>query len=247
MLGAFRDLPVTRAAIGGLDPFNSDPTLLDSLLDAKVLLRRYAVTCPSCYTGQIAFNSKRKAESTLRSSGDRCLNCLQGRLAVSEVLQVEPLSAAALQQGLWLESLASDTVGELSPLVWTGQMIENIEIDVLCVFAGMTILIECKDTNFGQNDLYVAAAKAEQVGANLVVIISTQPFHQNVVDGVMKIGKDSSRRDFRTITCSNASEIGNELRTLLLGRSEHHVRDWLSDDGSLYDFSFSDMYKVLVK
>lgn len=92
----------------------------------------------------------------------------------------------ALKQGLWLEHLVADICLQFTPDVWAGQMADLFELDVVAMIDGQTLLFECKDSSFGQNDFLVALKKAHDVEASTLLLLSTRPFHPNVIRAINK-------------------------------------------------------------
>jgi hypothetical protein len=115
-------------------------------------------------------------------------------------------------------------------------MVESDEIDVVAVFAEQVVLVECKDTSFGQNDLYVTSVKAQNVGADVVIILSTRDIHQNVRNAIPRIGKSSDereflggvQRDFHLVSDANARAISEELDRILGEISSENMNSWIA-------------------
>jgi hypothetical protein len=171
----------------------------------------------------------------VNDTGGECAACGATALKTVEAYSVAEPFFRGVRQGLWLESLASDVLQSRTDTVWTGQMVGTNEIDVMGVTADRTILIECKDTSFGQNDLYVTAIKAGQVEADEVVVVSTRELHQNVMSQIQKIGRDSGVREFSVVTETTASAIEQELTRVLDGFRRQQLADWISghDDSEI--------------
>jgi hypothetical protein len=147
-----------------------------------------------------------------------------------------------IQQGLWLESLASDVLASRTSAVWAGQMVDLNEIDVLGVVADSTILMECKATSFGQNDAYIALVKAQQLEIDTVVFISTKELHRNVQDSVDKMDRTSRHLRLRTIATPSASKIRRELLKVLDELTGNQLAEWFGRD-ILFPFSASANYR----
>ena len=82
--------------------------------------------------------------------------------------------------------------------VWVGVMHDNDELDVVGVGLNKSILVECKDGAFGQNDLYSLMIQAGDIGSDVVLIVTTQPVHSNVKTTLDKY-KERGRRVMKII------------------------------------------------
>ncbi|MEX2158971.1 MAG: hypothetical protein WEB04_06165 [Dehalococcoidia bacterium] len=220
---AFGRLAVTRDTLEQLEAFESDPDLLTLLLSNKdCLTTHFGVRCLDCGGPQMDFEERREAELALAASSGKCSQCGSAKLAVVETLEVADVYLRGVQQGLWLESLASDVLTERTDLVWSGQMVGTKEIDVLGVLGDKIVLVECKDTSFGQTDLAMIGLKADEIRPDLIVVISTRDLHHNVKDDIEKMDKD-----IRVISEQSAEVIRAKLDELLCAVSAEHVRDFL--------------------
>jgi hypothetical protein len=156
--------------------------------------------------------------------------------------------------GLWLESLAEDTMRARTGTVWAGQMVGPSEVDVLAVFANQTILIECKDNSsgrkqrsLGQNAIHIAAAKSEQVNAGIVVFLTTgngvSPGAQHVLK---QLEKAHTGRKFLVVSASKTEALRAGLNEVLDGMAHSHIDYWLrgevSDKDSLARFLEKDWF-----
>lgn len=101
------------------------------------------------------------------------------------------------------------------------------------VFSLITrVLIECKDTTFGANDLSVLAMKAMQLSADKVIIITTRDVHQNVLDAIPEMTRGLDARSFEVISQPSASEIRKELDAYLDRLATEYVQSWLEPNKS---------------
>lgn len=186
IVSAFGTEPATRDQLlravtvpgGGRPPKKA----LAALLDADGLFREsYLIGCPDCGERALAFARRDQAERTLKQAADRtCSFCRAGRLAVVDAYAASEHAAKALQQGLWLESLVHETLQRESLVALAGRMLEAFELDVACVAYGNVVLVECKDAPFGQTDYVNLVVKAQELRADLVGIVTTNPLHENV-------------------------------------------------------------------
>jgi hypothetical protein len=123
---------------------------------------------------------------TNAATQDACRRCYAD--AVREECRGGAIATAsmksALRQGLWLEHLVADMCLQFTQDVWVGVMADLFELDVLANVDGQSVLFECKDTNLGQNDFLIALKKAHEVEASVLVLLSTKPFHANVIRAI---------------------------------------------------------------
>lgn len=221
---AFRSLSVPETALVQIDVFSEGAAKLSKLLAAEgALSRNFSIQCKDCGQKFSDFPLEASAESSLVQSTGKCPNCGAARLEVVPTFALTVTFASAIQQGLWLESLASDVAEENTDLVWTGQMVGSKEIDVLAVLADKTVLIECKDTSFGQTELAMTALKAAQIQPDLIIVISTRDVHHNVRQDIDKLG-----RDLRVISEPTAPGIRSQLSEMLEGLKQEQFTNWLA-------------------
>jgi hypothetical protein len=100
-----------------------------------------------------------------------------------------------LNSGLWLEWLVHRAMYPFTPLALVGVMLGMHELDVLAFSAGNIIAVECKDTPFGGRDFMVAAHKARQAHADLLVVATTHPVHPNVERSIAEFRKQAEEAD----------------------------------------------------
>jgi hypothetical protein len=223
---------LSRKQLDELSTGWNDPASLDALISSGVLQSGFQIQCQKCNNLQLLFLERPAAEQAARSS--RCA-CGGRDLAIVESFGITPAHQKCLKQGLWLEFLVSETVGRVACKQWSGYFADENEIDVLSVIANHLTLFECKDTSFGQNDLYVAAMKAERIGASKVVIVSTHDLHANVLQVMSAMNAGSSNRPARYITVISplAYEIEKQIGKLLDDWSADDLRHWLrQNDGA---------------
>lgn len=224
----FRSLPVTRFEFDHLPIFGGKPEAIDRLMSEGALSSSFQMRCKSCGNPSLIFTTSAEAEQALHGS-IRCA-CGESRLHIVQAYSLESAFQRALQQGLWLEALVRDVIDRYACAQWHGRMLGTHEIDAFCVVAGMILMLECKDRNFGQNDLYVAAAKAQRLRADMVVIVSTRSLHSNVEEEIAVLnqqrGTDGDR--FVPIIHATASELRSQLEALLNQVQKISLRNWLT-------------------
>src|SRR5205823_1444715 len=132
------------------------------------------------------------------------------------------------REGLWLEALADDIVSSRSFKSWQGYDFSGDEVDVLGVIGQTRVLIECKDTNLGRNDLYVALNKAKNLRAELI-ILTTKDIHPNVQSIIRNLANQNSNTLGAgtiiptIISSSSADVIRNALEEALDKTLEDHL------------------------
>jgi hypothetical protein len=154
---------------------------LKIIQDDSIFSQKHALYCEN-HGASIFLDSEKKAlELKHASSCPHCGNELHHTPVYGLTRDAEMGS-----QGLWLEELVGTTVRERTPHVWCGKMTDSNELDVISVLYEKIFLFECKDSSFGQNDFYILMAKAEQIRADVVVIVTTHEVHPNVRQLVTK-------------------------------------------------------------
>lgn len=196
--------------------------------DSRLFERSYGIRCKTCGSMQLVFPTRDKADDAMAHSKNYCAACKsEGTLAITEAYETIETARLAIQQGLWLESLASDVVSQVTEHIWTGQMVNSSELDVLSIYCDKIVLIECKDSSFGQNDLHAAAAKAEDVRADIVMIVVTRDLHPNVQASVDRYNQ-KGERTFRTIVNNSTKKIQSALKTSLEETRSNFINRWFS-------------------
>jgi|GEM_PF-4900212 len=222
--------PTPRAGLLQLDLFASQPQVLDNLLkDQSVVKLHYSVFCSKCNLSQLAFEERDKAQEVITMVDERCGACGERKLTILDTYAPNEAYVRALQQGLWLESLVADILEERTNAVWVGQMAKRDEFDVIGVYADEVVVVECKDTSLGSNDTYITAAKAENVGAGLTIIVTTREVHQNVQDAISEMSRGGRDRRVEIIAESNANDIRSRLNEVLDKLPSRTVRKWMAD------------------
>lgn len=183
IVNALGGSPITSDLLKQHEAFKDRVDQLEATLsDSDLAAKQFIIYCGECGVQHLAFQSLQRARSVLSEVDSRCVSCGQPGLDVVESYTLSEIVVKGLQQGLWLESLASEVMSRRCDAVWSGQMVNTNEVDVLGVHLGATVLVECKDTSFGQNELYVAAMKAQDLGADTVIIATTRDVHPNVLE-----------------------------------------------------------------
>lgn len=120
-------------------------------------------------------------------------------------------------------------------------MVETNELDALATFAESVWLVECKDSRFGQNDLYVTAIKAEAVGADHVVVLTTNDIHENVQQAANQIRESGRRRrsGFKFLSAQGAADLRSQFEEVLMEAQANHIRGWLAPSTEWFPGSHS--------
>ena len=233
IISAIGDAPAQREALEQLEPFKKDPSALVAILrDPDISVPHYTIFCANCDTPHLTFTDRAGADRAVSDSGRRCGLCREQELGLLDTFAVREEYARSLAQGLWLESLATDVAAYRTIEVWTGQMVGPHEVDVLTVLGDRVVLIESKDTSFGQNDLSVTAFKAQDVGAQVVVILTTRDVHENVIETINKLSRQGvERREYRMISSPSADVIRTQLLDVLDELDARKLQTWLTPSG----------------
>lgn len=194
----FQEQAVPVTALARLDEFAENQEALDTFLsEESVVAKTFGLHCSSCEQTHVVFPNEESARRTIAESDAKCGSCGKEDLTVLNIFGVRRPILRALRQGVWLESLTEDALKSRTDLVWSGQMADRDELDVVAVLADQVVLVECKDTSFGQNELYVTLAKAQNIGANEIIIVSTKDIHSNVWEAIRELNENAdSRRSY---------------------------------------------------
>jgi len=228
---AVGDSPVPADILGQMETFRRRrQRLKDIVSDQSLAQKHFLVFCKSCGLPHLAFDTPERAAAVIADVNGKCGTCQKKELFVEESYAIAQAIVRAIQQGLWLESLVSDVMCERARVVWSGQMVGTNEIDVLSVCAEKVVLIECKDAPLGQNDVYVTAMKAEDVGADAVIMVTTNEVHPNVRDAVKRLGAGArSARTFTLISQDCCEAIRRDLSIELDRMQNAHVKGWVTE------------------
>lgn len=214
---------VTKDTLSKLKHFQDDPTRLENFLNEPGLLDvKYGAKCEECGSVAVNFGNRQDCEQFIHRSDGGCGQCDNESFAVVEQYGVKRNHLTALSQGMWLEALAMDRLILRTDRVWAGMMVGSDEVDCIAVYSDRIVLVECKDTSFGQNELYVTRAKADNIGASEVIVLTTSDIHQNVEKEIEKI--NSARRDRGLVDRDTTSKVNivskSEPKDLISGLDE---------------------------
>ena len=124
--------------------------------------------------------------------------------------------------------MAYDALKPLCVFAAAGQMVETFELDVIAVGYSRVILLECKDTSFGQNDFINLNAKAEEISANTIGIVSTQPLHENVVRLIERTRAQTGRVIFTIQNTEDSTSISSQIEREMTNTRNEYLRQLLS-------------------
>ncbi len=232
IISTFGDNPTPRDALQQLEASVDDDHLDEVLNDPEFMTKHFVIACNNCGTSHLTFEQAAAAESAVTSSEQRCAQCGEQALEIRETYAPAQPYVRAIKQGLWLEALASDVIGKYAAQSWSGQMLGSIEVDVVAVVDDVTVLVECKDTSFGQNDLYVTAVKAQQVAADLVIVVNTRDVHDNVRMELARIDETTPARTFYLLNERTAAAIKSKLEAILRHLTADPAERWLRTPSS---------------
>lgn len=229
----FQDDLVTREMIAKIERFASRLDRLEVLLGRSDLVEvSFGAECTNCRELSLIFDGRDAAESLLRTAQPTCVECKKKDFRVVELYRCKRSLVDALQQGLWLEALALERVRGRTSRVWAGQMAGSDEVDAIAVFADRVLLIECKDTSFGQNEFYVARAKAENIDATEICVVTTRDVHVNVETAIKQANEGRQAylrqrpRHYHLLSNQDSSVLRNGLDDWLNRMEESVIKGW---------------------
>ena len=103
------------------------------------------------------------------------------------------------------------------------------------------ILLECKDTSFGQNDFINLNAKAQETKADVVGIITTQPLHENVKRLLERTNKQSRLNIFYSENTDNREKIEAAVKNQMDSVRDTYIQKLFNP--TLYDSFFTQIYR----
>ena len=198
--------------------------------DPNLFEKKFIFVCKRCgYPSfDISFNDKKTAEKILNDSSFsfNCANkeCNSNEAIIKEVFVVKKNVIKIIRHGIWLEYMIAEILNTETRKVWIGVMHDNDELDVVAVGLNKSILVECKDGTFGQNDLYSLMIQAGDINADVVLIVTTQPVHPNVKSTLNKY-KEKGKRIMKIIE-GNSTEIKNELNKFLNNLKKEYINSF---------------------
>ena len=134
----------------------------------------------------------------------------------------------AVQQGLWLEFLTREVMERHCSKVWAGRILGSNEIDVVGTLSDYTVLVECKDRSLGLNDLIVTINKANEVGAEVIIFMTTQPLHANVKRKIPSLRSSiADCASLEVISDKTARNLESQLSKILIKLSVDYPRKWM--------------------
>jgi len=198
-----------------------DASLLERLTASALVRRRYIIECSACGQTALVFETRDAAKTTLEKADRKCRFCGEGELDVVDGIECAPAAQEA-RAGLWLEKLVFETVRSFSVEALHGRMLESSELDVTAIVGDETLLFECKDRSFGQNDYYVLAMKAQELGADTAIIVTTSPVHENVREAIRRQNESQRSRKIELVEADTTGKIVAKIEELARRLSENY-------------------------
>jgi len=200
--------PLTKDEIREKIKFDKKDELLKQLINKDIFSKTYRFQCKNCERTlySMDFKIREDAQKALESGSFICPNnkcrAKQQAATIAEVFFPTEM-ALRVSGGSWLEKLVDLELKKYTPNVWSCRVFENDEFDNVFVFRDKTTVVECKDTSFGQKDLYNTIVKARNIEANKIIVVTTENLHNNVS---MQIKKVNENEEDIKITVINGSE-----------------------------------------
>lgn len=206
------------------------PALIRKLVtEQKLFDIRYVLACDECGTPVLEFPNQTTAEESLKHTANRkCKICDEGKIKAVEAYAINDTLRKIVDQGLWLEKLTYDSLKPFCTFIEAGRIVDPFELDVIAVCLGQVLLCQCKDTSFGQNDFINLNAVADEVDADIVGVITTQPLHENVERLVKRTRERSRRTTFIIQGSDNPSKITSGISKSLDNIQTDYVKHLFS-------------------
>lgn len=204
----YNNLPVPLEQIQKLNVNTSE--LNELILDSKLITKSYKIICESCkQPSEFLFQKREDATNSLKKAKFYCPKCSHTKTCIDEYFCLTD-KAIRIIKGIWLEKLCAEEIGKITNNYLAGYMSDQNELDGITVFSRKIVLIECKDTTFGQSDLYIVLAKADDIDAKQILIVTTCLVHDNVKKLIEKYEKQG-KREIKIIDGNKVDGIKEEL------------------------------------
>lgn len=109
-------------------------------------------------------------------------------------------------------------------------MVESFELDVVAMIHSKIVLVECKDTSFGQNDFVNLSAKAEEIDADVIGVVTTQPLHENVKGLIERRKRDAERSVFVIEDVQEPDRIRSGIQNEVENLKRDYIQEILHGD-----------------
>jgi len=225
IIETFSGIPVPIEVLKDIETVKREGKTADRIFkDNTLTSKSYMITCSKCYGPSfVTFNTTAGANKALKNAQYICPRCKKSSPEIVETFYVKEEVIHVLRGGLWLENFIDQVMREETENVWSGVTIDTNELDTVAILNERTFLIECKDTSFGQNDLYILMEKARMVDANIVIIVTTKEIHENVKLVITKYQEEGERKIY-LIKSNNTEKIYLELQNILRKDRERYTK-----------------------
>ena len=188
----YNGLPVPLEQIKNL---NVDTSELNKLIfDQELTTKDYKIICEQCkQPSEFLFKKREDAINSLKKAKFSCPKCSGNKTCILEYYYLTT-KTIKLIKGVWLEKLCAEHIKKFTNNYWAGYVLDQNELDGVTIFSKDIILIECKDTSFGQTDLYTTLAKADDLNAKRILVVTTNHVHDNLKKLIEKYEKEGKRK-----------------------------------------------------
>ena len=201
--------------------------------DDDLIEKNYKPVCKKCeLPSNFIFNKYEEATRSLKKAKYKCPNCNNTTFEITRVYSLTEKCINSIRSGIWLEKLAMDVIKSVADVYWCCRVYDNNEYDGVTIYNNKIIFIECKNTGFGQNALYSALIKADEINANIVLIITTEKVHQNVTNAIEKFEKKSDRK-FCLIVSNKVPVIKKELVNFFRPKARKDIKEFVGSQKSI--------------
>jgi len=208
------------------------------LHNKKFFIKIYRIKCCECnrILFSMNFSSRKQGERALSNSSFRCLmrGCpsKKSKSRKAEIIEVFSLTKEALmiRSGVWLEKLVDDELRRVTSDTWPCRFHNNDELDNIFIFREKFVLVECKDTSFGQNDLYNIVMKARNLAVNHIIIVTTKKIHKNVLTRIKIFNEDEEENINIVVISGMESEIRRKLEIFFQRANKQYLDNLLEFD-----------------
>lgn len=169
----------------------SDNISYDELVKAQIFKESYIANCKNCpdmFSVYItSFESKEAVIKNLEEGVMICPSCgkeLTTNSATIESVYIFTDIGQECAKGLWLEAYINTLLikeGIAPNKIKCCHFNEKDELDHVFIDSSQLVVSETKDRNIGQNDIYITAMKATRIGADKVLLISTEEISKDIL------------------------------------------------------------------
>lgn len=204
---------------------NEQEAIEKTVSDNEITVTRFAIQCKGCreLIPSISFSTEESAENIQENSSFKCQYCNSKETEISKVLSVRESVTRAIEDGIWLKYMAYKLVEPHSEKVWRGVLDTKGELDVVSVANGKSILVECKDASFGQNDLYNLVAKSDRIDPDIVLVVTSTEMDPNVRKSIDRYNKRNQTKIL--VLEGDTDKISQESSNLFSGMRQEYVRN----------------------